>query len=408
MHEKQHSPLPATTEHRIGVDATCWNNSRGYGRHARGLLRSLIRLDSKNRYTLFVDSPSETENLPTGAEVRRVNCSTPAVVAASSQGHRSGLDMWRISRAMSDDSFDLLLFPTIYSFVPVFSRAKKVVLIHDIIAESFPKLTVPRLISRLLWTTKVAIGRWQADALVTVSDYSRQGIVKKFKITSERVSVVGEASEPIFRVIENPLPTLLLQSLGITKSGRYLVYVGGFGPHKNLETLVSVFALLAHQIEFRDVCLVMVGEHQKEAFHSHFDIIEKQVASLGLKDRVIFTGYLPDDDLVILLNLATALVLPSLMEGFGLPAIEAAACGCPVIATQASPLPDLLGAGAECFDPNKPQELENAITCLLKSESLRLQRRNAGLQAAHRLTWDAAARQMMEIFQRLMPTELFC
>jgi glycosyltransferase involved in cell wall biosynthesis len=94
------------------------------------------------------------------------------------------------------------------------------------------------------------------------------------------------------------------------------------------------------------------------------------------------------------------------MEGFGLPAVEAAACGCPVIATQASPLPDLLGAGAEYFDPNKPQELEHAITCLLKSERLRLQKREAGLQAAHHLTWDAAARQMMEIFQRLLPTEL--
>jgi glycosyltransferase involved in cell wall biosynthesis len=387
----------------IGVDATCWNNIRGYGRHARCLLKSLVRLDTKSRYTLFVDSPLAMDDLPAEAEVCRVNCSAPTVVAASSSSHRSVKDMWRVSRAMSDSRFDLLLFPTIYSYVPVFSRAKKVVFIHDIIAERFPKLTIPRLSSRLLWTAKAAVGRWQADALVTVSEYSRRGIATRFKIGCERISVVGEASDPIFRLIDNPIPTPLLESLGIEKGGRYLVYVGGFGPHKNLKELISAFSRLAHTAELRDVLLIMVGEYRKEAFHSHFDAIEKHAIALGIRHRVIFTGYLPDEDLVILLNLAAVLVLPSLIEGFGLPAIEAAACGCPVIATSASPLPDMLGLGGEYHDPNKPEELVNAIARLFTSEDLRQKRRKFGLEAAQRLTWDAAARQMMTVFQSLIP-----
>jgi len=403
--EDRQSRLSAAVERRIGVDATCWNNTRGYGRHARALLRSLIRLDSRSRYTLFVDFPLETADLPVEAEVRRIQCSAPAVVAASSTSHRSVLDMWRVSRAMSDPRFDLLLFPTIYTFVPVFSRAKKVVIIHDIIAESFPKLTVPRLSSRLLWTAKAAMGRRQADALATVSDYSRRGIASKFNIPSDRIFVVGEASDPVFRVIENPVPTPVLQSVGIIKGRRYLVYVGGFGPHKNLKTLVSVFSMLARQAEFGDVELVMVGEYQKEAFHTHFSEVREQILALGMGNRILFTGYLPDEDLVMLLNMATALVLPSLIEGFGLPAIEAAACGCPIIATSASPLPDLMGAGGEYFDPNKPPELESAIARLFASERLRLQRRELVLKAANRLTWDAAARQMMAVFQTLLPVE---
>jgi glycosyltransferase involved in cell wall biosynthesis len=149
----------------------------------------------------------------------------------------------------------------------------------------------------------------------------------------------------------------------------------------------------------------MVGEYQKEAFHTHFNEVQEQILALGIGDRILFTGYLPDEDLVILLNMATALVLPSLIEGFGLPAIEAAACGCPVIATSASPLPDLLGAGGEYFDPNKPPELESAIARLLTSESVRLQRRALVLEAANCLTWDAAARQMMAVFQALLPVE---
>jgi glycosyltransferase involved in cell wall biosynthesis len=136
-------------------------------------------------------------------------------------------------------------------------------------------------------------------------------------------------------------------------------------------------------------------------FHSSFERINAHIHELGLSDRVIFTGYLTDEDLVMLLNLATVLVLPSLMEGFGLPAVEAAACGCPVIATTASPLPSLLGNGALYIDPTNQRELELALERVLTSGELRQRMRMAGLAAAKRLTWDAAADQLRAVFQRL-------
>jgi hypothetical protein len=111
---------------RIGVDATCWGNMRGYGRHARGLLSTLVRIDRSNRYVFFLDSEAHLPTLPKEAEIRLVRNSVPATVAASTNGHRSVRDLWRMSRAMSDRQFDLLLFPTIYSYLPVFSHAKKV------------------------------------------------------------------------------------------------------------------------------------------------------------------------------------------------------------------------------------------------------------------------------------------
>ena len=116
-------------------------------------------------------------------------------------------DMMRASRAMSDRRLDLLIFPTIYSFVPVLSRAKKIVFIHDVIAETFPQLTVPRLRSRLFWKAKVALGRLQADAVATVSEYSRRKLVERFRIPADRVAVVGEASDPIFRRLDRPDPS---------------------------------------------------------------------------------------------------------------------------------------------------------------------------------------------------------
>jgi glycosyltransferase involved in cell wall biosynthesis len=385
----------------IGVDATCWPNTRGYGRHARALLGALVRLDAENRYTLFMDAPEYCATVPPEAEVRLVHSSAPTAVAASSNGHRSPRDMWLMSRAMSSPQFDLLLFPTVYSYVPVFSRAKKVVMIHDVIAEQYPKLTLPSPSARLSWKAKVALGRWQADVIVTVSDYSRQALLNRFKIGPARVFVVGEASDPIFRVLDDPRPTPRLDSLGITSSGRTVAYVGGFSPHKNLEALVAAFAKLAAQRAGADIRLVMVGEYAKEVFHSYFGAIKELVERLGIAERVIFTGYLPDEELVVLLNLSTVLVLPSLMEGFGLPAIEAAACGCPVIATSASPLPTLLGGGGLYIDPAKPAELEAALGRVLQSENLRQRMRGAGLVAARQLTWDAAAGQMINLIQQI-------
>ena len=386
---------------RVGIDATCWQNTRGYGRHARGLLSALVRKDQSNRYVFFLDSEDQVRTVPEEAEVRLVRNSLPTAVATSANGHRSVVDMWRMSRALSDPEFDLLLFPTVYSYVPVLSRAKKIVMIHDIIAETFPELTVPNKAARLFWYTKVALGRWQADAIVTVSEYSRKGILDHFRMAPGRILVVGEANDPIFRVLDDPQPSARLRALGISSGVRSIVYLGGFGPHKNLEVLLTAFAALAPQHEFADVILVMVGEYEKEVFHSSFKMLKRRVQELNLTNRVVFTGYLTDGDLVTLLNLATVLALPSMMEGFGLPAIEAAACGCPVVATKASPLPTLLGEGALYIDPTDVQDLTRALAQVLVSDSLRQRMREAGVAAARRLTWDAAANQLISVLNQV-------
>src|SRR5262249_37346183 len=158
-----------------------------------------IHLDKANRYTLFLDSTQEAEPTPQGCEVRILRPSVPTVQAASANGHRSLADMWRMSRALSASAFDAVLFPTIYSYVPVLSRARTLVMVHDIIAETYPHLTVPRRSARFFWQTKTALGRFQADALIAVSDYSREGIIRHFRLDPRRVFVVGEAADPVFR-----------------------------------------------------------------------------------------------------------------------------------------------------------------------------------------------------------------
>jgi len=385
---------------RIAVDATCWHNRRGYGRHARALLRSLVALDRENQYTLFLDSTEDAEPTPPECQVRVLRSSVATFRAASAAGHRTLADMGRMSRALSAAEFDLVLFPTIYSYVPVFSSARKLVMAHDIIAETYPKLTVPGARARLFWNIKVRLGYWQADALITVSDYSRAGILRHFRVNPRNLFVVGEAADPVFRKLDHPLPGPNLRRLGIDGSRRFAVYVGGFSPHKNLAALIAAFAKIEVREEFSDVLLVMVGDTTGDAFLTCVGALVSQINELGLADRIVFTGYLDDEDVVVLLNLATVLVLPSLMEGFGLPAVEAAACGCPVVATRESPLEGLLGEGG-IYVGTGEDEIAVAMARVLSSNLLQAHMRQCGLEAASKLTWPAAARQMMEVIRKV-------
>jgi glycosyltransferase involved in cell wall biosynthesis len=382
----------------IAVDATCWPNTRGYGRHARALLTHLVRLDGENRYTFVTDWPAAAPAPPPGVVHREVAATTPTAAAAVAGGRRSIRDVMRVSRALSDPSFTLVLFPTIYTYVPILSRAKKLIFFHDAIAASFPALTFATRGARLLWRMKERLGLWQADAVITVSAFSRGQIAARFGMPAERIFVVGEAADPIFRVFDHPQVTARLKPLEL-ETRRVVVYLGGFGPHKNLPLLLRSFGALARDPAFADVRLLLVGEYEREAFYSEQAALRQQVQELGLDARVCFTGYLPDEDLVVLLNLATVLVLPSLVEGFGLPAVEAAACGCPVIATRQSPLPQLLGEGALYIDPHDPEDLWRALVELLESETKRERIRVAGLESASRLTWEGAAHQLLAIIR---------
>ena len=382
---------------RVGIDATSWQNSRGYGRYTRGLLSAMVRIDAGHDYVFFFDDEVDRDAVPDGVELRTLSTTSPTARTAGASTHRRLRDMWRIGRAMSDPELDVLLFPTVYSFVPVRTGAKKIVVIHDTIPEAYPELAFPDSRSRTFWRVKSALARWQSDVVVTVSEYSRAKIHQHFNIPAERIFVVGEAADPVFRRLERPRMGERLTKLGIAPDRRCLVYVGGFSPHKNVDRLVSVFARVVQDAEFDDVRLVLVGEYENEVFNSDYPRIKRRVEAAQLTERVVFTGYLPDEELAVLLNTATALALPSLIEGFGLPAIEAAACGCPVIATLESPLPDILGGGGIFIDPTDAAGLGDAMTRVLRSEETRRRMSRAGLEAAGRCSWDQSARQLLDV-----------
>jgi len=386
---------------RVGVDATSWSNRRGYGRFSRAILSEVVRLDRQNQYTFFVDQESEEFPLPPDVEICSVATKVPTLEAASADGNRSLSDLWKVARAFRRAPIDLLYFPTDYTYVPGFMGVPRIVTIHDAIAELFPELIFPTFRSKMLYRAKVRSGMRQARVLVTVSDYSRRRLVEKLNIPQNRFRVVSEAADPIFQPLENGFAGEVSKRWGIPTGARYLIYVGGFSPHKNLLMLLDVFHELATREDFQDLRLMLVGDYVGDPFFSCYEQLIERVKQFGMGERVLFTGRLEDKDLVLLLNRADALVLPSVCEGFGLPGVEAAACGTPVVATTESPLPELLGEGALAVDPKDRAGWLNALERVLTDKALHERMRGAALSAASQLSWQNSARQLLSVFDEV-------
>lgn len=387
---------------RIGVDATCWPVRRGYGRFTRALLTAALAIDRKNEYVFFVDSDSQEFPLPeASAEIRRVATTVPAFTAAAANGRRALRDIWALSRAISRESFDLFYFPSVYSYVPVINTVPKIVTVHDIISDLYPELVFPTLRSKVFWRAKVKLACAQARMILTVSEYSRRCLADFMKIPPSRLRFVNEASDPIFQRLKFADGKALLARLGLSPGVRFLTYIGGFSPHKNLRMLIDAFAQLHAKANFGDVHLLLVGDYEHDVFYSCYSEVVQQVRQAGLQQRVIFTGYLSDEDVVVLLNLTQALALPSFCEGFGLPAVEAAACGAPTVVTTESPLPDLLGEGTIGVPPKDGAGLLKALETIVGDPTRQQAMSTAALAAAARLSWENSARQLIEVFEEV-------
>jgi glycosyltransferase involved in cell wall biosynthesis len=386
---------------RIGVDATCWGNWRGYGRFARSLVRALLEIDRQNEYVLFFDSGGCGGFEPPPPTVRRVVVPTsrPATAAAAAESRRSLRDLLRMSLAVSREPLDLFFCPTVYGYFPLLGRWPKVIAVHDAIADTHPELVFPRRRHRWFWNAKVRLALFQADRIVTVSAHARRDVSRAFGIPEERIAVVYDAADDLFRppASRDSARERARQRFGIR--GRYLLTVGGFGPHKNLRMLLEAFANLARDPAFADLDWLLAGEHAADSFHSVYGELRREAIQRRLESRVRFLGFVPDPDLVLLYQAAEVLVLPSIREGFGLPGLEATCCGTPVVATRESALPEILGEAGIFFDPLDRAALEASLRAVLGDSGRAERMRRAAREVFGRSTWRHSAAEALAVFR---------
>lgn len=382
---------------RIGIDACTWANRRGYGRFTRMLVTTMIAENPQHQFILVADQHTAAEcDFPAGAQVEIVRTREQPTQAASADSSRSLADIWKLSRAVSRLRFDAFVFPASYSFYPLFCKTPAVVVFHDAIAEQHPKLIFPGLKSRLLWKLKSWLALRRANRLVTVSEDARAQLVAVFRRSASDIAVISEGPDPSFRPLDvTAVGPAILEKYRIPAGVPLILYVGGISPHKNLQGLLRALA----RIERSSWYLVLVGDYAKDSFLSCYKEVLDLARNLDLIGRVRFTGYVDDVDLAVLYNLATMLVLPSFGEGFGLPVVEAMACGLPVAASNRNSLPEIIGDAGLLFDPLSHAELAGAIGRLLSEESLRDELRSKGRERVELFSWKASARKLISIIE---------
>ena len=275
--------------------------------------------------------------------------------------------------------------------VPFVGRSGRyVATVHDVIALLLPETFTPR--HRLVVRTALAMVRRRADLVIVPSRAVERDVVERLGLPADRVVVTPEGCEPRFR------PTPCAEVLARYRlPSRYVLAVGTLEPRKNLTTLLQAFARLRRGDGIDPALrLVLVG-----ARGWLDEPIYETVRSLGLDGMVHFAGFVDDDDLPAVYSGAALFVFASLYEGFGLPLLEAMACGVPVVTSNVSAMPEVAGDAAVLVDPRDADGLAGAIARLLRDDALRDRLRAAGLARARQFPWEATARRTLDAYASL-------
>jgi glycosyltransferase involved in cell wall biosynthesis len=366
---------------RIVFDGTTLRPRRtGVGYYVEHLLHHLAQEGSEDELIVVSNRPIDTARpLPARVRVVAARWRAPGVV-------------WMqllATRMLRELQPDVAHFTN--GMMPFLSSTPSVVTIHDMSLTLFPHFHPPRRV--LLNRPLLDIAASRADAVITVSESAKRDILRRYRLSPDRVHVIHEAAAPSFRPVLDPrvLERVRLQ-YGLGK--RIILSVGTIEPRKNLPKLIDAFAErrrtgdLSHQL----VCVGPYGWRSRG--------IEAHIERLGVADAITFTGYVPFDDLPALYSLAEIFVFPSVYEGFGLPVIEAMACGAPVITGRAAALAEIGGGAIEHVDRLEADSLGEAMVALARDRARRDHLAALGMARARAFSWNRAARETLDVYRQ--------
>lgn len=277
---------------------------------------------------------------------------------------------------------------------PIFYFKKSVVTVHDLIRHFSkgketttrnPLLYWPKYWAYLLMTRIIFI----SSHLIVPSHFWRDYIIKKYKFPPHKIITTYEAVDPVF--IKKSLNIKSLNSKKYKSPKNYLIYTGNLYPHKNIDVLLKALKKLP-DLKLKIICSRSIFSEK----------IEKQVSELKLQKQVEFLGYVPDEKFASLYSEALALVHPSFLEGFSLTGLEAMALNCPVIAANASCLPEIYGDSVLYFNPKDPDDLVKQINLLKKSPNLREKLINLGKKQVAKYAWSQTAKETLNFYQKII------
>ena len=369
------------------MDATAWNNRRGFGRFARNILTRLVELEPATQFIFYTDEATAAGlRLAGNVTIRGVRLAQPPARAVNGSG-RSVLDPLRLMRAVYSDAPDSFLFPAVHTYFPV-PGIPATVGLHDVVTHEFPD-SLRNQRARILWNLKEALAVRTAFSLFTVSEASRSVLSRRLGIPAKRLAVVGEAADAAFYPRSEADVMAAYSAVGVKRSDSVVVYAAGINPHKNIGTLVRAFAAL-RVTNGSNPKLVIAGALEDDTYISAAAPLRRDIRACDAEDRIRLPGFVSDDVLAGLYSGAAAAVVPSLSEGFGLPAVEAAACGAPVLLSDLPAHRETLRGAALYFAPQDRPGLERLLVWALR-EPLRDSVGAEGREMVARLSWEDAA-----------------
>lgn len=366
---------------RIAIDISHSQKIQtGIGTYAENIISNLKKLDNENQYFYFkAPSLSQKKSFIT----RFIN---------------AFLDMsWRqiiLPLKLLFQKIDIYYSPAYYS--PLFSPAKVVVVIHDLIFLKFKEEYHPFWYYYLKLSTSISLKR--ANIIITPSQYTKNDVLENYKnINKDKIKVIYEAPDKDFRVVEDRNKIDDFKSKYNLKN-KFLLYVGGLTKHKNIEGLLKIFAEFKksqNNFNNKKYNLVVVGPKNIPSG------ITNLIDNLNLKEDIIFTDFIPKDDLVLFYNTAELLLFPSLYEGFGLPPLEAMACGCPVISSNLSSLPEIIQEAGILINPENTEGFVANINKIITDENYKNLLVQKGFKNIKNFSWQKASLETLNIFNSI-------
>lgn len=373
---------------RIGIDARFYGPvGKGLGRYTKEVLDRILIKDTVNEYVVFLCQDNFSEF--TSANPRMKKVLVRARWYSLAEQFLMPYLIWR-------EGLDLMHFP--HFNVPFFCPVKFIVTIHDLILTKHSTERATTLnplfykIKYFAYKMIIQSAIKRARRIIAVSEFTKNDIMEQFKVNKDRVSVTleGVAADLKDNLKKNDKNVVLRYNI----KEPYLLYVGNAYPHKNLEWLAQTFAELNKKRP--ELNLVLVGKD--DYFYSR---LKARLSRAGTRN-ILFPGYIPDDDLAEIYRQAVAYIFPSLYEGFGLPPLEAMANGCPVLSSDRTSMPEVLGEAALYFNPENKEDAIGRVEKLIGDENLRQDLIRRGHEQVKKYSWEDCARETLDIYNKII------